>query len=106
MHTLGGIAEWVVGNFESGMDAAEIIENAVSSDASGESLNNSVSNSARKGQDTEWIHRKMKADGIFPDTMDVTYPNDTSKSLRGIHRYIKWNGGKHSHYMFQKKIDK
>ncbi len=50
MHTMEGIANWVLGNFESGMDAAEIIENAVSSDASGESSGNSVFKSASNNQ--------------------------------------------------------
>jgi len=52
MHTLEGIANFVLGNLESGMDVAEIIENAVSSDISENKKTNSTSNNNEKNKET------------------------------------------------------
>ncbi len=75
MHTMEGIVNWVLGNFESGMDAAEIIENAVSSDASGESSGNNVSNYPSNNQ---------KSNDTVYYRLNTNYNSYLSKKVQNI----------------------
>jgi len=81
VHSLEEIGNFVMGNIESGMDIAETIKSAVSSDASGNnSSSNSTINNLNKSNE-KMVKVKFRNPNYHPDTMYQIIPEHLIKSI-------------------------